>query len=110
MSTEVRVGIIAGSAQVAVALIALFGVLSTAGQTGGAQTAAAVTPPAAAPATPTMSVSCTDIIEGYRRMVLLDSTLLAALVTAGPDGISPVEADPDARRCGVSEAVLRAMR
>jgi hypothetical protein len=108
MSTEVRVGIIAGSAQVAVALIALFGVLSTADQNGGAQTAAVT--PAAAPATPTMSVSCTDIIEGYRRMVLLDSTLLAALVTAGPDGISPVEADPDARRCGVSEAALRAMR
>ena len=36
--------------------------------------------------------------------------LITALVTPGPDGISPVEADPDARRCGISDATLRAMR
>ena len=108
MSTEIRVGLIAGSAQVAAALVALCGVLTTTDGTGGAHAASSVMSTSPAPAA--ASISCTDIVESYRRMVLLDKTLLTALVTAGPDGISPVEADPDARRCGVSEAALQAMR
>ena len=108
MQTEVRVGIIAGFAEVIAALIALFGVLISAGDTGQTQTPGVTS----APATPsgTSSVSCPDIVERYRGLVFLDPTLLNALVTPGTDGASPVEADPDARRCGVSEAALRAMR
>ena len=47
--------------------------------------------------------------ERYRTLVRLDDHALTVLTTPGPDGLSPVEADPDARRCGLSEAALRAM-
>lgn len=112
MTSEVRVGIIAGSAQILAALVALFGVLATAPDTSAARRPApgSTTTPPAVLATPTGSVSCTDIVERYRRLVLLDSKVQSALATDGPDGVSPVEADPEARRCGVSPASLRAMR
>lgn len=108
MSTEVRVGIIAGSAEVIVALIALFGVLASAGDADEGQSGFGRSAPTTVSGE--SSVSCADIIERYRTLVFLDPTLLDALVTAGPDDISPVGADPDARRCGLSEAALRAMR
>jgi hypothetical protein len=118
MSDQVKIGWIAGSAQVAAALVALFGVLFTAAGTDSAQGKAAATPTASttatptasATATPTSSASCTDVLEQYRRLTLQDPALLAALIAPGPDGISPIEADPDARRCGISAATLRAMR
>lgn len=110
MSREVRVGLIAGSAQVLAALVALFGVLFTAGGTGSAQAKDTAMPAASATATPASSVSCMDVVGRYRRLALQDPALLAALAGPGPDGISPVEADPDARRCGISGATLRAMR
>ena len=107
MNTEVRVGIIAGFAQVIAALVALVGVLVSAddeSQAGGG-TSAARTTTSAGPTVP-----CTDIVERYRALVLLDPSLLNALVAPGADETSPVEADPEARRCGISEATLRAMQ
>jgi hypothetical protein len=108
MSDQVAVGWIAGGAQVIAALVALFGVLFASGGTGSTQKAT-TTPTATVTATPASSVTCTDVAERYRRLALQDPTLLVALTTPGPDGISSVEADPDARRCGISEATLRAM-
>jgi hypothetical protein len=120
MGNELKVGLIAGSAQVIAALIALFGVLLTAGGAGSVQgkdtvsSMASAAPTASAAsgvaATPTGNTSCLDVVERYRRIALQDPKLLAALGTPGPDGISPLEADPDARRCGISEATLRDMR
>ncbi|ADB73909.1 hypothetical protein [Geodermatophilus obscurus] len=45
--------------------------------------------------------------EHYRRIVLADAN---ALTTADAGGMSPLRADPDARRCGLSEVALQAMR
>jgi hypothetical protein len=117
MSEQVQVGWIAGCAQVAAALVALFGVLFTSGSTDSTQGKAATKPTASSTATatvsptsaPASSVSCTDVVERYRRLGLQDPSLLAALAIPGPDGISPVQADPDARRCGISATTLRAM-
>jgi len=112
MIIEVRVALIAASAQVLAATVALFGTLATGGSASADHATSAIprigastvaTPPA-------MGVSCTEVVEQYRRLVLLGPKELAALVTPGPDGISPVEADPDARRCGISAATLRAMQ
>lgn len=118
MSNEMKAGLIAGSAQVAAALVALFGVLFTAAGTGSAQGKATAAPTASATATPTASataapasiISCAEVVERYRRLALQDPALLAALAIPGPDGISPIEVNPDARRCGISAATLRAMR
>jgi hypothetical protein len=115
MSNELRVGWIAGSAQVLAALIALFGVLFTAGGTGSAHgknagpPMASATPSASATVSINGNTSCIDVVEQYRRIALQDPNLLAALDAPGPDGISALEADPEARRCGISEATLRAM-
>lgn len=109
MSREVRVGIIAGVADVVVALIALFGVLVSVDRSDAANGAGPSSAPAVS-ATVAATLSCPTIVEQYRRLVLLTPSLLDALVTAGPDGISPVEADPDARRCAVTEQSLDAMR
>jgi hypothetical protein len=114
-----RVGLIGGCCfQVVAALVALFGVLFTAGRSGSTQEKPTATPTASATATPTAAAtaapasitSCADVIEQYRRLALQDPGLLAALAIPVPDGISPIEADPDARRCGISAATLRAMR
>src|SRR5262245_52977837 len=98
MSDQVRVGWISGSAQVAAALVALFGVLFTAGGTNSAQGKVAAKPTASATVAPASTASCMDVVERYRRLSLKDPALLAALAAPGPGGISPVEADPDARR------------
>ena len=102
MTTEVRVGLIAGSAQVVAALIALVGVLF-----------AASSPAKATQASPgnvlNSEIPCPDVIEAYRRMILLDPRLVDALSTTGANGVSPIEADFDARRCGLSTESLEEM-
>jgi len=106
VSDTFRVGILAGIAQITAALIALFGTLVTAWQaeaSGGAG-------PTGGGAGPTGGTACTAVYERYRTLVLLDDEALTVLTTPGPDGLSPVEADTDARRCGLSESALRAMR
>jgi hypothetical protein len=106
---EALVALIAGAFQVAVALVALFGTLATAGDhssstlpLSGTSTTAFSTPAAAA--------SCTAVIREYRALMRLDPTLAIALTTAGADGASPIDVDADARRCGIDRDALRTMR
>jgi hypothetical protein len=94
-----RVGVMAGVAQITAALIALFGTLVTARQPEGSGEAGS-----------TSGTACTAVYERYRDLVLLDDEALTVLTTPGPDGLSPVEADTDARRCGLSESALREMQ
>lgn len=100
---EVLLAIIAGTVQVVVAFVALFGSLATAERDGSA------------PETPSISGTvpagfCASVIREYRALVRLDPALVTSLSTRGPDGIAPIEADPDARRCGIDAVTLRAMR
>ena len=119
MTTEVRVGVIAGAAQVLIAVIALIGTLISGDVSPSARQTdtldASVT--SAAPADPTgtdppagEAPSCPAVYEEYRRMVLADANALATLTTPDADGMSPLRADPDARRCGLSEVALQAIR
>ncbi|WP_328478143.1 hypothetical protein OHA21_26395 [Actinoplanes sp. NBC_00393] len=108
MSAELRAGFVAGAAQILAALIALFGVLSTAPAGGGAP-AGAGRQQGNSPE-PGAASECVAVVDRYRRVARLDSKMLDALIAAGPDGVSPVEADPDARRCGISVAAIEAMR
>ena len=48
--------------------------------------------------------------EHYRRTVLANANALATSTTPDAEGMSPLRADPDARRCGLSEVALQAMR
>jgi hypothetical protein len=111
MKVEVRVGLIAGGAQILAALIALVGTLATAESKTATSGAGSDTSATSAPATPLADGSrgdpCTTVVERYRSMIERDARIVAVLTTEGPDGISPVEADPDARRCGLSEDALR---
>ena len=111
MNNEVRLAVISGSAQILVAAVALFGTLATASGTDAKQTPSAVLSSAAATtAAPATGVSCEVILEQYWRLVQLDKKLINALITEGPDGVSPVGADPNARRCGISAKTLQALR
>ncbi|WP_433290892.1 hypothetical protein ACQP2F_24075 [Actinoplanes sp. CA-030573] len=116
MSTEVRVGVIAGIAQLLAAMLGLFGVLATAGKPDAGDAARApaasvsATPVAASSASSPVGAPCTDVIDRYRRLVANNPALVTALDTAGPDGLSPLRADADARRCGISAAMLRTLR
>ncbi|MCO8275098.1 hypothetical protein M1L60_31415 [Actinoplanes sp. TRM 88003] len=103
MSNEVRAGFIAGAAQIVAAAVALVGVLTTApSKTEPTRSVNAQSPASFS--------SCSDVFEHYRRIVRLDLRTLEALVATGSDGVAPIEADPEARRCGVNEAALRAVR
>jgi hypothetical protein len=55
-------------------------------------------------------MSCASVIREYRVLVRLDPALATSLTTAGADGVSPIDVDPDARRCGIDRDALRAMR
>lgn len=99
-----------------VAVIALIGSLISGDVSRSAprpdSTGAATT--GATPADPTGTdppadelLSCPAVYEHYRRIVLADAN---ALTTADAGGMSPLRADPDARRCGLSELALQAMR
>lgn len=119
MTTEVRIGVIAGAAQVLVAVIALIGTLISGDVSPAARQTDTLDESAtsAAPADPTGTdppddgvLSCPAVYEEYRRMILADANALATLTTPNADGMSPLRADPDARRCGLSEVVLRAIR
>jgi hypothetical protein len=106
--TELRVAVIAGAFQVLVAFIALFGTLATASDRSS-------TPPAreastTVSSTPLSGMSCTSVIREYRVLVRLDPTLATSLTTVGADGVSPIDVDLDARRCGIDRDALRAMR
>jgi hypothetical protein len=101
VSTQVLVAVISGVFQLLVAFVALFGTLATASDRGSAQPAGGTSPPGA---------SCTSVYREYRGMVRQDPVLVIALTTAGADRVSPVDVDPDARRCGIDGDVLRVMR
>jgi hypothetical protein len=106
--TEVRVAVIAGVVQVVVALVALFGTLATASD--GSSTRPVSGTSATVSSTPLAGASCTLVIREYRVLVRLDLTLATSLTTTGADGVSPIDVDPDARRCGIDRDALRAMR
>jgi hypothetical protein len=116
MTNEVRVGVLAASAQIMVAVIALVGTLATADpatpSTGTSSPAAATAATPSAPAAPdgARGSECTAVVEQYLALIAHDARTLSMLTTEGPDGTSPLEADPDARRCGLSADALRAMR
>jgi len=114
MADEVRVGIIAGAAQVVVGLIALVGTLVNA-STGdrGPGTAASATPASTTSSptgSPIESVPCLTVMERYRTIVLSDANVLPALTTPGPDGTTFVRSDPKARRCNITEVTLQGLR
>jgi hypothetical protein len=95
----VAVAFIAAVAQVVAALIALVGPPATT-STGGSTTVSSAPAPGAA---------CISVVHEYRTKLRLDPALLTALTTAGADGISLIDVDPDARRCGIDKDVLRAL-
>jgi len=111
MRVEVRVGLITGCAQIVAAVIALVGTLATAetktDTAGTGSDTTATSAPAPPPAGGSRVDSCTTVVERYQALIEREARMVAVLTTEGPDGISPVEADPDARRCGLSEAALR---
>lgn len=106
--TEVRVALIAGVFQVVVALVALFGTLATASDRSSTLPVSGTSPTVSS--TSPAGASCTSVIREYRVLVRLDPTLATSLALAGADGVSPIDVDPDARRCGIDEDALRAMR
>jgi hypothetical protein len=105
---EVRVAVITGAFQIVVALVALFGTLSSTGNSSS--TSSVSRTPAAVNSAPSAGAPCTSIIRQYRVLVRLDPALVTSLTTPGADGISPIDVDPDARRCGIDSDALRAMR
>jgi hypothetical protein len=105
---EVRVAVIAGVFQIVVAFVALFGTLATASNRSSTPSVSATS--ATVSNTPLAGASCPSVIREYRTLVRLDPTLATSLTTAGADGVSPVDVDPDARRCGIDRDALRAMR
>jgi hypothetical protein len=106
--SEVRVAVIAGAVQVIVAAVALFGTLATASDPSSTLPASGTA--AAVSRMPSAGLPCTSVVAEYRTLLRLNPTLLASLTTAGADGISPIDVDPDARRCGIDQDALRRMR
>lgn len=98
-------GFIIGVASVIGSVLALIGVLTTgeSNDTSGVSSGVVTT-------TTTSDVSCIAVVKAYRVEIQSSSKMLALLTTAGPDGVSPVEADPAARRCGLGETSLMQMR
>jgi hypothetical protein len=98
-------GFIIGVASVIGSVLALIGVLTTgeSNDTSGVSAGVVTT-------TTTSDVSCIAVVKAYRVEIQSSSKMLALLTTAGPDGVSPVEADPAARRCGLGETSLMQMR
>lgn len=98
-------GFIIGVASVIGSVLALIGVLTTGenNDTSGVSSGVVTT-------TTTSDVSCIAVVKAYRVEIQSSSKMLALLTTAGPDGVSPVEADPAARRCGLGETSLMQMR
>ncbi len=98
-------GFITGVASVIGSVLALIGVLATgeSNDTSGVSSGVVST-------TTTSDVSCIAVVKAYRVEIQSSSKMLALLTTAGPDGVSPVEADPAARRCGLGETSLMQMR
>ena len=98
-------GFITGVASVIGSVLALIGVLTT----GESDDTSGVSSGVVSTAT-TSDVSCIAVVKAYRVEIQSSSKMLALLTTAGPDGVSPVEADPAARRCGLAETSLMQMR
>ncbi len=98
-------GFITGVASVIGSVLALIGVLTTgeSDDTSGVSSGVVST-------TTTSDVSCIAVVKAYRVEIQSSSKMLALLTAAGPDGVSPVEADPAARRCGLGETSLMQMR
>ena len=94
-------GFITGVAGVIGSVLALIGVLATgeSDDTSGVSSGVVST-------TTTSDVSCIAVVKAYRVEIQSSSKMLALLTTAGPDGVSPVQADPAARRCGLGETSL----
>jgi hypothetical protein len=102
-----RVALITASSAVLVALITLAGTWATASATRA--TAKTSTTSTTAASAPSAGASCTSVFREYRTLLRLDPTLVRSLTTAGADGVSPIDVDPDARRCGIDKDALRAM-
>jgi hypothetical protein len=129
---EVRIAVIAGVAQVIVAFIALFGTLATASDrssalsgSGGSPTTTTLAVSGESPTTTTLAdsgespitttppsagASCASVIREYRDLVRSDPKLAASLIEARTDGVSPIDVNPDARRCGIDRAFLTDIR
>jgi hypothetical protein len=105
---EVRVAVLTGVFEVVVALVALFGTLATAADHSPSSPGSGAAP--AVNSSPSAGASCTSVIREYRTLVRLDPALIGSLTKQGPDGVSPIDVDPDARRCGIDRDALGAMR
>jgi len=97
-------GFVAGVAGIVGSVLALIGVLVTGESNDTSDVSAAVV------STTSSNVSCIAVVKAYRAEIQGSPKMLALLTTPGPDGVSPVEADPAARRCGLGEASLMLMR
>jgi hypothetical protein len=109
LPTEVRVARIAGAFSVVVAVITLFGTLATADKSSSSALPASGTSTMVS-STPSTQASCSSVIRNYQILLRSDPKLAKLLTTVGPDGVSPIGVDPDARRCGVGRDVLLGMR
>ncbi len=100
----VAAGLITGVASVIGSVLALIGALLTGDNSGG-------TPDDGSGLAVTVSDrSCIAVVKAYYRSLQSDPNLLAPLTTKGVDGVAPLEADPEARRCAISTDVLEQMR
>src|SRR5262249_2900210 len=97
-------GFITGVASVIGSVLALIGVLATGESDEGSGVSSGVV------STTSSDVSCIAVVKADRLGVQSTWKMLALLTTPGPDGVSPVEADPSARRCGLGETSLMQMR
>lgn len=105
--TEVHVARITGAFAVVVAVITLFGTLATASESSSSALPASGTSSIVG-STPSMEASCISVIRSYRALLRSDPKLTRWLTLADADGVSPVDVDPDARRCGIGKRTLLA--
>jgi hypothetical protein len=105
--SDERVARIAARSAVLVALITLAGTVATASATRAAAKAGTTSTTVASAAS--SGALCTSVIREYRTLLRLDPALVKSLTTAGADGVSPIDVDPDARRCGIDKDAPRVM-
>jgi hypothetical protein len=105
--SQERVALITATSAVLAALITLTGSLASANATRAAAKASTTSTTVASAAS--AGASCTSVYRDYRILVRLDPMLVRSLTTPRADGVSPIDVDPDARRCGIHKQALRAM-
>jgi hypothetical protein len=113
MSSEVMAALIAATAQMLAAIVALVGTFVAAeGQQepSGDRPLSMDVPASSLSWTRSYSATvepCTHIVMRYQRLVAANPMRVRALTMRGRDDVSPVSVDPDARRCAINARILR---